>query len=97
VYRRAAASEEQIRNGELEFEPSPQGIFTERLRAGTDGHLDVVILGGLQVSATADLANWWAPRVHVSADGAALVTRIVTSLQYHISYLNWQSNTRMRG
>ena len=26
VYRRAAASEEQIRDGELEFEPSPQGI-----------------------------------------------------------------------
>jgi 3-oxoacid CoA-transferase len=37
VYRRAAASEEQIRNGELEFEPSPQGIFTERLRAGAGG------------------------------------------------------------
>lgn len=37
VYRRAAASEEQIRRGELEFEPSPQGIFTERLRAGAGG------------------------------------------------------------
>jgi 3-oxoacid CoA-transferase len=37
VYRRANASEEQIRNGELEFEPSPQGIFTERLRAGAGG------------------------------------------------------------
>jgi 3-oxoacid CoA-transferase len=37
VYRRAAASEEQIRGGELEFEPSPQGIFTERLRAGAGG------------------------------------------------------------
>jgi len=37
VYRRAAASEEQIRAGELEFEPSPQGIFTERLRAGAGG------------------------------------------------------------
>jgi 3-oxoacid CoA-transferase len=37
VYRRAAASEEQIRTGELEFEPSPQGIFTERLRAGAGG------------------------------------------------------------
>jgi 3-oxoacid CoA-transferase len=37
VYRRAAASEEQIRNGELVFEPSPQGIFTERLRAGAAG------------------------------------------------------------
>lgn len=37
VYRRAAASEEQIRNGELDFEPSPQGIFTERLRAGAGG------------------------------------------------------------
>jgi 3-oxoacid CoA-transferase len=37
VYRRAAASEEQIRSGELEFEPSPQGIFTERLRAGAAG------------------------------------------------------------
>jgi 3-oxoacid CoA-transferase len=37
VYRRAAASEEQIRSGELVFEPSPQGIFTERLRAGAGG------------------------------------------------------------
>jgi 3-oxoacid CoA-transferase len=37
VYRRAAASEEQIRNGEMEFEPAPQGIFTERLRAGAGG------------------------------------------------------------
>jgi 3-oxoacid CoA-transferase len=37
VYRRAAASEEQIRSGELSFEPSPQGIFTERLRAGAGG------------------------------------------------------------
>ena len=37
VYRRAAASEEQIRSGELIFEPSPQGIFTERLRAGAAG------------------------------------------------------------
>src|SRR6266568_3723495 len=37
VYRRAAASEEQIRSGELEFEPSPHGIFTERLRAGAGG------------------------------------------------------------
>lgn len=37
VYRRANASEEQIRSGELEFEPSPQGIFTERLRAGAAG------------------------------------------------------------
>ena len=37
VYRRAAASEDQIRSGELEFEPAPQGIFTERLRAGAGG------------------------------------------------------------
>jgi 3-oxoacid CoA-transferase len=37
VYRRANASEDQIRSGELEFEPSPQGIFTERLRAGAGG------------------------------------------------------------
>jgi 3-oxoacid CoA-transferase len=37
VYRRAAASEEQIRSGELVFEPAPQGIFTERLRAGAGG------------------------------------------------------------
>src|SRR5919202_4493791 len=37
VYRRATASEEQIRSGELDFEPSPQGIFTERLRAGAGG------------------------------------------------------------
>ena len=37
AYRRVNASEEQIRNGELEFEPSPQGIFTERLRAGAAG------------------------------------------------------------
>jgi 3-oxoacid CoA-transferase len=37
VYRRAAGSEEQIRSGEIEFEPAPQGIFTERLRAGAGG------------------------------------------------------------
>jgi 3-oxoacid CoA-transferase len=37
VYRRAAASEEGIRSGEIEFEPSPQGILTERLRAGGGG------------------------------------------------------------
>jgi 3-oxoacid CoA-transferase len=37
VYRRAASSEEQIRSGELEFEPAPQGVFTERLRAGAGG------------------------------------------------------------
>jgi len=37
VYRRAAASEEQIRSGEMIFEPAPQGIFTERLRAGAGG------------------------------------------------------------
>lgn len=37
VYRRSNASEEQIRSGEIEFEPSPQGIFTERLRAGAGG------------------------------------------------------------
>ncbi len=37
VYRRAAASEDQIRSGDLVFEPSPQGIFTERLRAGAGG------------------------------------------------------------
>ncbi len=37
VYRRANAHEEQIQSGEMEFEPSPQGIFTERLRAGAAG------------------------------------------------------------
>jgi 3-oxoacid CoA-transferase len=37
VYRRPQASEELIRNGDMEFEPSPQGIFTERLRAGAAG------------------------------------------------------------
>jgi 3-oxoacid CoA-transferase len=37
VYRRANASEEQIRSGDLVFEPAPQGIFTERLRAGAGG------------------------------------------------------------
>ncbi len=37
VYRRAAASEEQIHSGDLVFEPAPQGIFTERLRAGAAG------------------------------------------------------------
>jgi 3-oxoacid CoA-transferase len=54
VYRREAASEEQIRTGELEFEPSPQGIFTERLRAGAGGiaaffspvGVDTVVSGG---------------------------------------------------
>jgi len=37
VYRRANASEEQIRTDEMAFEPSPQGILTERLRAGAAG------------------------------------------------------------
>ena len=36
-YRRASTHEDQIRSGEIEFEPSPQGIFTERLRAGAAG------------------------------------------------------------
>ena len=37
VYRRANSTDDQIREGTLEFEPSPQGIFTERLRAGAAG------------------------------------------------------------
>jgi 3-oxoacid CoA-transferase len=37
VYGRANSTDEQIRDGTLEFEPSPQGIFTERLRAGAAG------------------------------------------------------------
>ncbi|MGE0057813.1 MAG: 3-oxoacid CoA-transferase [Dehalococcoidia bacterium] len=38
VYRRGAdPMEEQIRTGEITFEPTPQGILVERLRAGAAG------------------------------------------------------------
>jgi 3-oxoacid CoA-transferase len=37
AYRRGSASDEQIASGKIEFEACPQGILTERLRAGAAG------------------------------------------------------------
>lgn len=36
------------------------------------GHLDSVILGGLQVSEQGDLANWWAPQMGAGGVGGAM-------------------------
>jgi 3-oxoacid CoA-transferase len=53
----------------------PGASFFSSLDAFTmarGGRLDIVILGGLQVSANGDLANWWAPYMAAGGMGGAM-------------------------
>lgn len=53
----------------------PGGSFFDSLDAFTmarGGRLDVVILGGMQVSEQGDLANWWAPYMAAGGMGGAM-------------------------